>query len=249
MVTLLLTFFVLLFAISSVDQQKVMLLFAGFSREGLSAQRFTEITEMFAPGGDMEGDFPIYDDSYYEPEEPAEGGEETAPDDTAEMGNPELEALYERLNLYIETLGLSDYISVLYNGEFLLLTLANDIWFMSGSADVSLQMRQHAVMIARLLADNWIEDKPFEIVVAGHTDNVPIHSARYPNNWYLSVDRAVNVISVLLSETELDPMYFSARGYGSERPIDTNDTDRGRQANRRVEIMISLLKANEAIPR
>jgi chemotaxis protein MotB len=120
------------------------------------------------------------------------------------------------------------------------LTLANDIWFDSGRAEITPVMRETATEIAHLLAQTFNKEKPFEIVVAGHTDNVPINTVRYPSNWHLSKDRAVNFLEVLISESKLDPYYFYARACGQERPIASNDTVEGRQRNRRVEVMISL---------
>jgi len=242
MVTLLMTFFVLMFAISNVDQEKVMLMFAGLSRDGLSAQQFMQITEIFSPGGDPDGEWPLWDDPEEEPEPP----DETDPGD---LGNPALDELYERISQFIAATGLGDYMSLLYNGEFLMMTLTNDIWFTPGSAQVTTQMRDHVVMVASLLADTWDYEKPFEIVVAGHTDNTPINTMRYPNNWFLSVDRAANCSAILMDESGLDPKYFSLRGYGEERPIATNDTAEGRQTNRRVEILFSMLRDHESIPR
>ena len=224
MVTLLMTFFVLMFAISNVDQQKAMLFFAGLTKDGLSIEQYERIVERFGPQSE---DDPL-GDSIPTPEPPSA------------LGNQELEALYGMFRAYVETEGLGDVIDVVFNGDFLLLTLSSDILFDSASAVVKPEMREIGVKLAEMLRDLHNEDKPFEIVVAGHTDNVPINTVRYPSNWHVSVDRAVNFLEILIKESGLDPSYFYARGCGEERPIATNDTAEGRQANRRVEVMISL---------
>jgi len=226
MVTLLMTFFVLMFAISNVDQQKALLFFAGMTKDGLSQVEFERIIERLGTEAldDPEGD--------KIPEPPPPSGQT----------NPALRQLYERISGYIDSEGLGDHVAVVFNGEFLLLTLASDIVFDSASAYVKPEMRLLGVKLAEMLYDLHDEDKPFEIVVAGHTDNMPINTPRYPSNWHVSVDRAVNFLEILIEESGLQAAYFYARGCGEERPIDTNDTSEGRQANRRVEVMISLLR-------
>jgi len=232
MVTLLMTFFVLMFAISNVDNEKASMLFAAFSREGLTAEQYLELKEKWGPPSEDPNT-----DRIPTPAPPGTDGEDGLP-----MGNPELDRLFDLVEEYIDANGLGDRISLQFNGEFLMLTLANDIWFRSGSAEITEEMRNSATVIGNLLAQTFNEERPFEIVVAGHTDDVPISSVRYPSNWHLSKDRAVNFLEVLIKESKIDPFYFYARACGEERPIATNDTAEGRQRNRRVEVMISLAR-------
>ena len=232
MVTLLMTFFVLMFAISNVDNEKAAMVFAALSREGLTAEQFLEIqSEYGPPSNDPEADrFPT-------PSPPGLDGESNLP-----IGNPDLERLFNLVDEYISENGLGDRLSLQFNGEFLLLTLANDIWFESGRAEITEEMRKSAAVLAHLLAQTFNEDHPFEVVVAGHTDNIPINTVRYPSNWHVSKDRAVNFLEVLIADSDLDPGYFYARACGEERPIADNSTAEGRQKNRRVEVMISLAR-------
>jgi len=231
MVTLLFAFFVLLFAISNVDQAKASLLFAGLGREGITDEQFTIINQMFGitgVGSEEEG----WDFSGPEPN-PDEGEE-------GEEGEPsELDVLYELIGLYVTEHGLENSIKVIHSGEHLLLTLANDIWFASGSADVTTGMRENAAMLAGLLQQTYNPEKPFIVFVDGHTDNVPIHTVQFPSNWELSAHRAFNFLRILINESELPQGYFSMRGWGEARPIATNETSEGKQLNRRVEILIS----------
>ena len=79
------------------------------------------------------------------------------------------------------------------------------------------------------------------IQVQGHTDNVPIKgrlAAHFPTNWELSAARAVNVVRFLQEEAGLDPQSLSATGLSEYRPRATNDTNEGRQKNRRIEILL-----------
>jgi len=235
MVTLLMTFFVLMFAISNVDTQKGLLFFGGMSRGGLSAEEYADIVERFGPSGE---DDPFGDLYPYPYPSPSPGPDE--PGGGEEEGNKALTELAGIIEDYINNKGLGDRIALQFTGEYLLLTLASDIWFISGSADITAEMSARAEELGELISAAFSPDRPFEIIVAGHTDNVPINTVRFPSNWHVSVARAVNFLQYLQPASGLDGQFFSARGCGEERPIADNDTEEGRQSNRRVEVMISL---------
>ena len=245
MVTLLMTFFVLMFAISNVDAQKVALVFAGMSRDGLSLTQYNLIMDLYGPGGD-DGDLPVIGGENWNNEEQPE--EPPGDDGEGDGTNPELDELYNRISSYIELSGLGNSMLLHYDGDMLLVTLANDIWFQSGSAEVLEPMRESGAVLARLLADTQNDEKPFEVIVEGHTDNVPVNTARYPDNWYLSGERALNFLRILIDESGLPEEIFSSRAYGEKRPIADNTTAAGRQMNRRVEIKITVLRESESRP-
>ena len=79
---------------------------------------------------------------------------------------------------------------------------------------------------------------PNEVVVQGHTDNLPIRKGPFPSNWELSYQRAVNAVRFLIAETRIPPNRLAAEGYGEYRPKKPNTTEAGRAENRRVEIHI-----------
>ncbi|MCL2496627.1 MAG: OmpA family protein, partial [Clostridiales bacterium] len=108
------------------------------------------------------------------------------------------------------------------------------------SAAISLSQSETARKMTDMIAASHTEEDTLQIVITGHTDNVPIGAAQFRSNWHLSVIRAVNFMEVMLEGGQLNPRMFSARGYGEYEPIDTNDTDIGRQHNRRVEVLISM---------
>ena len=83
-----------------------------------------------------------------------------------------------------------------------------------------------------------LNEVPGRIVVAGHTDNVPIKTALYRSNWDLSAARAVSVVHELLSEPLLDPVRFVVEGHGDAHPLAPNDSAENRALNRRVELTI-----------
>lgn len=233
MMTLLFAFFVLLFAISNVDAQKFALLAAGLSKDGINAETFIEIKDKYNIQG--VGDVDPNDIEYPGPDDAKD------PDDGTIEEGP-LNDFYNSLNTYIETHSLEDSVSVELSGETILLTLRNDIWFVSGSAAVTPVMEEKGRILARLLRDEQNPEDPFDITVVGHTDNVPIGTVEYPNNWWLSSDRANAFLYLILEESGLEAKNFSAKACGEEQPIADNDTEEGRQANRRVEIVISYHK-------
>lgn len=79
-----------------------------------------------------------------------------------------------------------------------------------------------------------------EIIIAGHTDNVPLSGGLFNSNLGLSMARAGSVAEFLLKSTSIDPKQLSTMGFGEYRPIASNDTEEGRQKNRRVEIIVSM---------
>ena len=242
MVTLLLTFFVLMFALSNIDNARVEMFFAALSRDGLTAEQFLEIQERHninIGDGDELDEFMPYPT-------PGDAEDEAGHEDGESDGERALRELAEAIGLYIDDEGLTGEINVVFNGEFLMLTLTSDMLFSPGRADITPDMEETANMIGRLLGDNFNIDDPFEVSVVGHTDNVPMNpnNVMFPTNWHLSNGRAMTVLQVLLDSSGIDPPFFYMRGVGEYRPIASNYTPEGRQANRRVEVMISLARDN-----
>ena len=115
----------------------------------------------------------------------------------------------------------------------MVLTLPMDILFASGSARLSAGGRQSLLEVGAGLAT--IADKRFQ--VEGHTDNVPIATDRFPSNWELASARSLVVLHTLLS-AGLAPEQLSAASFGEHKPHTANDSDTGRAANRRIEIVV-----------
>lgn len=85
---------------------------------------------------------------------------------------------------------------------------------------------------------NVIASTPGKIIVAGHTDNVPISTRRFRSNWELSSARAVTVVHAMLSNAAIDEKRFLIQGYADSQPLVPNDTSENRAQNRRVELII-----------
>ncbi len=77
-----------------------------------------------------------------------------------------------------------------------------------------------------------------ELIIEGHTDTMPINTAKFASNWELSVIRAVNVLRYFTETKDVEPGRISSAGYGQYKPISTNDNASGRALNRRVNILI-----------
>lgn len=105
--------------------------------------------------------------------------------------------------------------------------------FASGSAELSNSYLPILEEVRDVLAT-----KQGEILIQGHTDNVPINTPRFRSNWELSTSRAVSVAHALFSGNVLDPHRVRVSGFADTQPIDTNETAEGRARNRRVEIVI-----------
>jgi chemotaxis protein MotB len=111
--------------------------------------------------------------------------------------------------------------------------LSENILFDSGKADLKKEGQTALTQVAGVLAS--IPDRDFQI--AGHTDNIPIKSARFPSNWELSTARAVTVARFLAAQG-VPSNRLSAAGYAESQPTATNDTPEGRAQNRRIEIVL-----------
>jgi chemotaxis protein MotB len=109
------------------------------------------------------------------------------------------------------------------------------VLFRSGSAEITPQGQ--AVLTKTAQALQSIDKQYFAI--AGHTDNVPIKTDKFPSNWELSATRACSVVHYLTEKSGLNPERFYAIGQGEYQPTFTNDTDEGRAGNRRVDILVS----------
>jgi chemotaxis protein MotB len=115
----------------------------------------------------------------------------------------------------------------------LVLDLKQDVLFPSGSAELSPLGSETLAEIAGALSE--FPDRAFQ--VEGHTDNVPIHTAKFPSNWDLSTARAVAVVNVLQARG-MSPGRLSAAGFGEHQPRADNGSPEGRALNRRIEIVM-----------
>ena len=115
----------------------------------------------------------------------------------------------------------------------IVINLPNNVLFKSGSANLNPEGEEALAQIASVLSQ--FSDRRFQI--EGHTDNKPIKSSRFPSNWELSTARALTVVH-LLTDMDVVAENISAAGFGEFRPRADNETEEGRQLNRRIEIIM-----------
>lgn len=115
------------------------------------------------------------------------------------------------------------------------ISLADNMLFKSGSYEVSDRAMETLSKIAKIIKDY----SDYDVLVEGNTDNVPISRTNIRNNWDLSALRASSVVQVLQNHFGINPQRLSAAGRGEFNPISDNDTEVGKQRNRRTEIIIT----------
>lgn len=242
LMNLLLCFFVLLFSMSTVDAQKFELIAASFSKtfsvfsagstaigEGLlismGASQLTELDNYVnSMGKAAEGDTDI--ESL---ENISELTEALDAEKLKESGE-----LAEKIEEAMEENNLNREIDMEVTSQYVQLTLKGALLFDSGSD----QLKEESLPIMQKLGQILDRYAESVIEIEGHTDNVPIHSARFANNNELSSARALSVFDFFAANTNLDPAMLKHSGRGEYVPIADNSVPEGRAKNRRVEIKI-----------
>jgi chemotaxis protein MotB len=217
MVTLLLTFFILLYSISNVDAQKF---------QNISSSLQAVLTGGGSPaildGQPSPSEFPVND--------PAKLVEELL--DNTRVKESTLR-MYEQVKGYIEEKGLEAEVSVSLNRSGVFVDIKEVILFEPGEASLKAGGKE----ILDNLEGLFLQFEN-EIVVEGHTDNVPMRSQTYPTNWELSAGRALAVVRYLSEVKHVPEKRLAAIGYGEYRPIISNETPANRALNRRVNLLI-----------
>jgi chemotaxis protein MotB len=148
------------------------------------------------------------------------------------------DSITQRLNDIVRNalLGFNaDELSVEIKNGKVHVSMSDKLLFRSGSTTVEAKGREALQVLAGVLEKN----PDIHVLVEGHTDNVPIRTAQFRDNWDLSVVRATSIVRILTDEHQLSPLRFTASGKGEFLPRDTNETREGRARNRRTEIILS----------
>jgi len=259
--TLLLAFFVLLFAMSNLDVKKYEAFFEGLNgpMENAAAGEFEGTAAEFIPPPAPSPIAVVDDDETPDDDVELMPVTESAPDAAAEEAADDVdpcatgdgssvsledelfrvtraaaEALVAELDAALSSqLDTSEY-SVDLEQRGVVVRLADNALFDSGAASLDDDARSVLGVVADVLtgqADNDIE-------VEGHTDNRPTNAATFPTNWELSTARATNVLRELLENPDLDASRFAAVGRADTIPRGDNTTEEGRAENRRTEIVV-----------
>ena len=214
--TLLLALFIVLFASSNVSQQKLE------QMSGVFNSIFSSNT------GILNNSAPI---------QTPNGSSEQLNSQVSKYleDQASLEGIQDRVEDFIAINELENQFDTNMTDEGLLITIRDSVLFDSGKADIKSEYLSIAVELSEVLQ----LDPSRNVIVTGHTDNIPMNTPEFSSNWELSVMRAVNFLKVLMdSNNQLESKYFSVKGFGEYNPIATNDTVEGRAKNRRVEVLI-----------
>jgi len=148
------------------------------------------------------------------------------------------DSITNRLNSVIRDalLGFQDdELSVEVKNGKVYVSMSDKLLFKSGSATVEEKGKEAIEKLGNVLEKN----PDIDILIEGHTDNVPIKTATYKDNWDLSTGRATSIVRLLADNHDLDEKRITAAGRGEFMPRATNDTKEGRALNRRTEIILA----------
>ena len=223
MVTLLLTFFVMLFSMSSVNEEKWEQLVRAFSRKGEDTAQV-----VIAPEGD--GD----DVGRNQSEFPPPGGE--AELETESNLPKNFDELFEYLKTYVEESNMSASVSVEGDEESVYIRFQDNLFFDPDKFDLKPASTDILSFLGTALKN--LEEQILTINISGHTAAVPGIDYYPVSDWMLSSERASAVAIFLEEKSGVNPNILLPIGYGKNHPIADNETAEGREKNRRVDMLI-----------
>jgi len=241
MVTLLMCFFVLLFAMSEVDQDRFEALADAFGGRVVFATgalgRITDGQSGVLPDNSppiplrMDLDLPISPDDEIRREEAIAVAQDAVDRHT------QMQAAAEGFRTYLAASYLSGLVDLIEDpmGEYIRFRFTDDMLFYSGDATLTPRAIETVDLVASRLAEEFAGHR---IVVEGHTDSDPIGSVRFPSNHHLASARALSVMMRMVDVHGLSHDQVDIAARGDWNPIATNETPEGRAANRRVEILV-----------
>ncbi len=212
-VTLLFAFFVVMYAISAVNENKYRV----FSKSLENA--FAEKKHQQEGGEGVQSD-------------PDNAAYPVNPDDAWVAESRQLQQASEQLTRVLEGLISENLVTVKKNKYWIELQMNSELLFLSGSAELAKTSLPVLKKVAEVL-----EPLRNQINVEGHTDNLPIDTVKFPSNWELSSSRATSVVRELINNG-IAPPRLSAIGYGEFHPVADNKIEEGRFKNRRVVLLI-----------
>ena len=222
LMSLLLCFFVLLLSFSEMDRQKYKQV-AGSLEKAFGVQRKTKVMDVPKGMKMIAKDF----------------DQETIATRIKEDLGHEIEDI-----INTQLVDLKDKISIEANENEVIIRLMGESTFDSGKAEIRPQLKP----LLRTIASK-LQATEGDVMIAGHTDNVPVRGGPYKTNLRLSAARASAVAEFFISKSRIDPKRISTMGFGEFRPIASNETAEGRQSNRRVEIVLGNIPVRSQIQR
>ena len=226
MATLLLTFFILLFTYSNVDAQKFRALSSSLQFSLNSSAGGGSILEGNPPGDPIKAVVPGSKGSSGEGYTPEPSGGKT-------MREKEIQRIYQTVHAFVQEEGLFADVKLRTDRRGVIIDINESILFDRGKTE----LKPDSLVILNKLT-KLIRSFDNNIIVEGHTDDVPMRRAPFPSNWELSVIRATTVVRYFVEEKHIDPCRLSAAGYGEYRPVVPNNSEKNRARNRRVNMLI-----------
>lgn len=242
-ITLLFAFFVVMFASAQVDHRKAgklaMAIQVAFQQLGVFAAANTK------PPLETSQPMPFSDVQIVENTSSTAEISRIAPKSEGTIGLanglPNLSQLKAELEKALEPELSRNEVAIRIHGGELVISLRELGFFASGSATLLTRAQMSLARVAKILLH-----QPYALRVEGHTDSIPIHSARFNSNWELSTARATEIIAIFISQYGFVPERLSAAGYAEYHPVALNDSPEGRAMNRRVDIVISSVHATSS---
>lgn len=249
LMNLLLCFFVLLFSMSSIEEAKLNEMVAAMNNSfSIFSSGATAIGEGFlmSNGVSQLNELDEYINSTGKTADNEVDGDKLEEFDKSPESIEQMEQFLEEQKLVdneelaelvqeaVDEHHMSEQIEVSFNSHYVQLTMKGALLFDSGSATLkkeATQILDKTALILERYAAGIVE-------IEGHTDNVPINSAKYADNEELSSARALCVFYYLVENSTLNPVHLKHAGMGERVPIADNTTPEGRSKNRRVEIRI-----------
>lgn len=251
LMNLLLCFFVLLFASSTMDEGKIQKIAASFDNitfnilndgsvslvdgEMMSGgvTQLPDINSVLTEAGkNIEGE--TGDESVSSSTDAEKLSDEELKQEFEERGEEQSEEMYDEIVQMTESYSIDDMILMDYNAQYVELNLNGSILFDSGSAEI----KGDAKLFLQKVASILVKYKYCIIEIEGHTDNVPISTSQFEDNRELSSERARSVYDYITSQENFITSNMKIAGYGEDRPVASNATEEGRAKNRRVVIKI-----------
>jgi len=220
LMALMMTFFVLLYSFSSIDETKYKMIVQSMA-DGFGAVLSTPNT----PSSVSIGPTSMMPSPMSRSPRPS-----MSPTQVAAQA---AQATQADLEVSMKSELAEGIVSMELSGNKVVIRFPAEIAFPPGGDSLTPEMLPILDRVTKALATS-----PGTVMVAGHTDNVPINSQEFGSNWELSTDRAVSVVHQILELGNLTPERIRAVGYGDTKPVAPNDTPENRALNRRVEIVI-----------
>ncbi len=249
LMNLLLCFFVMLFSMSTIQEDKLAALVASMNNTfSIFDAGATAIGEgiLISNGVSQLNELDQYINSTGKTADSDTEGEnfkefEKSPDATEKMEEileqeklQQNEETAENVEEALQEEAIGDQVDVSFTAQYIQLTMKGALLFDSGSAELKEESKEVLSKVGRVLE----QYSGGTVEIEGHTDNVPITTARYASNEELSSARALSVFYYLKDNTYLNPANLKHAGMGERVPVADNSTEEGRSMNRRVEIRI-----------